>query len=164
MVNGTADFDAWYATAYPRVLAAVQVVCGFHDAQDATHTGFVRALEKWDNVQQMESPSRWVAQVAINAAKRSYLRSLRGRALETRTGAKPTAVDRYMDHDLWASVNELPTRQRQAVALRYIFDYDQKRIAEHLGVSGGTAAATLHQARATLRSSPHLEGNDGTIS
>jgi len=51
---------------------------------------------------------------------------------------------------------ELPERQREAIFLRYYADLDYEAIAELLGISAGTVAATLHAAHSALRE--RLEG------
>jgi RNA polymerase sigma factor (sigma-70 family) len=56
------------------------------------------------------------------------------------------------DAELRAALARLPERQRTAVFLRYYADLDYAAIAEALGVSMGTVAATLNAAHATLRS------------
>ena len=52
---------------------------------------------------------------------------------------------------LRAAVAALPDRQRTVLFLRYYADLEYDAIAEALGVAPGTVAATLNQARASLR-------------
>lgn len=53
---------------------------------------------------------------------------------------------------LWQAVQQLPPRQREAVALRYVADFSEAEVAERMGVAVGTVAATLHAAWARLAS------------
>ena len=55
------------------------------------------------------------------------------------------------DADLRAVLAVLPERQRTAVFLRYYADLDYAAIAEALGITTGTVAATLNAAHAALR-------------
>ena len=55
------------------------------------------------------------------------------------------------DADLEALIVALPDRQRLALFLRYYADLDYEAIADALGVTPGTVAATLHAAHRTLR-------------
>lgn len=165
MMSGERDqeFEGWYSANYSRVLAAVHIVCGDSAlAEDATHTACVRALEKWSSVREMRSPTGWVVRVGINAAKRSQSRRIRGRVLERNLTQPSSTLDRHADHELWDRVGQLPKRQREAIVLRYVDDLEQKDVASVLEIAPGTAAASLHQARASLRSSQLFEGNDGT--
>ena len=52
--------------------------------------------------------------------------------------------------ELWDAVRSLPAKQRTAVVLRYVGDYPEAEIAEAMGVTRGTVAATLSAARAAL--------------
>lgn len=54
------------------------------------------------------------------------------------------------DARLWAEVRALPERQRQMVVLRYVADLAEGDIAGVLGVSRGTVASTLSDARRRL--------------
>jgi RNA polymerase sigma factor (sigma-70 family) len=54
------------------------------------------------------------------------------------------------DEEVWAAVRKLPRRQRQCVALQYIFDCTVDETARTLGCAEGTVKADLHQARQTL--------------
>lgn len=153
MRKRSSEFDEWYRDSYPRVLAAVQVVCGDTAfAEDATHTAYVRALERWSTVRQMESPTGWVVRVGVNVAKRSFLRRIKGASVERQTSGSDTWTDQYTDHDLWEQVQRLSKQQRLAIALRYIEDLSQAEVATILGTAPGTAGATLNQARSSLRS------------
>jgi len=144
------DFDAWYKSEYKNVLAAVTLLCGndFARAEDAANDAFVKALEQWPSVREMDSPGGWVTRVAVNKAKRSL--RIRGRRVR-RLHARDKIEDTHVDTDLWRAVSALPARQRHALILRYIDDYSQKQVAEELDIAPGTAAATLNHARNNLR-------------
>jgi RNA polymerase sigma-70 factor (ECF subfamily) len=57
----------------------------------------------------------------------------------------------HEDARLAAAIAALPERQRLAIFLRYYADLDYAAIADALGISRGTVAATLHAARASLK-------------
>lgn len=151
MMANNDDFDAWYRSEYKRVLAAAVMLCG-HDrarAEDAVNDAFVKALDRWASVRDMESPGGWVTRVALNNAKRSF--RVRGRRIRQHH-ADQAVVQTHVDAELWQAVSRLPNRQRQALVLRYVDDYSQQEVARELGISPGTAAATLNHARKNLRS------------
>jgi RNA polymerase sigma-70 factor, ECF subfamily len=54
------------------------------------------------------------------------------------------------DPELAAAVRQLPPRRRLVVFLRYFGDLSYPQIAEVCGISEGTVAATLAQAREEL--------------
>ncbi|MDQ2647936.1 MAG: SigE family RNA polymerase sigma factor, partial [Actinomycetota bacterium] len=75
------DFEGWYRVEHGRLLAAVTLATGRVElAQDIVSEAFARALERWDRVSRMESPTGWVRQVAMNLVRRRFRRA----ALEER--------------------------------------------------------------------------------
>lgn len=148
------DFDDWYRSEYPRVLAAVAVVCSARSAQaeDATTDAFVKALEKWDTVSRMSSPTGWVTSVAINRARRSFRRSKRQADLLNSQQVSAVFESTHPDSDLIEALSKLSHRQRRAVILHHVEGFTQAEVADELGIAAGTASATLHQARTRLRS------------
>ncbi len=144
------SFEAWYRATHSGVLASVIVVSRDVDAaRDATAEAFTRALERWDRVGAMAAPEAWVHRVAVNALRRRHRRRLLEQRLLGRRSPDPEPP-RQLDREVWAAVASLPLRQRQAVGLRYLLGMTQSEVADAMGVATGTAAATLHAARAAL--------------
>lgn len=52
--------------------------------------------------------------------------------------------------EIWDVVGTLPIRQRAAIVLRYVVDLSEAEVAEVMGVSRGTVASTLSDARRRL--------------
>ena len=158
------DFDGWYRQAYPRVLAAVAVVCGPGSAhvEDATTDAFVKAFERWERVSAMDSPTGWVVRVATNNARRSFRRAGRLAELSNSDRIELVFSDSYRDADLVAALSNLSYRQRRALVLHHIEGMTQKEVADDLGIAPGTASATLSQARTKLRT--ELETTEGLTS
>jgi RNA polymerase sigma factor (sigma-70 family) len=143
-----ADFTAFYEHAHPRVLGVLCAVSGDrHTAIDATDEAFVRALERWSRVGKMSSPDGWTYRVALNGLRRAKRRAAKERAASHHlaiTSATPT------NPELWEAVRALAPRQCQAIALRYVADLPEAEIAEVMGITRGTVASTLADARAQL--------------
>jgi RNA polymerase sigma-70 factor (ECF subfamily) len=145
------DFDTWYEEQHPLVLAALTVASGRPDvAADATDEAFVRAYERWERVRRMDSPGGWLYRVALNDLRRRCRRqALERELLRRQPPPAPVAVP-IPAPDVWEAVRRLPTRQRTAVALRYILDLSEPEVARVMGVSRGSASASLVAARRTL--------------
>jgi len=149
------EFEDWYRSEYSRVIAIVLVVVGGDRAvaEDAVAGAFVKAFERWPEVETMARPGAWVSRVAINNAK-----SLRRRTYRWVSFA-PDHHDKSHDEVVpaetgtWKHLEALTPRQRRALVLRYVDDLPQKGVAESLGVTEGTASATLSQARRKVRAS-----------
>lgn len=158
MTDRDQEFDRWFRTEYRRVLSSVIVVCAgdLVRAEDATNDAFVKAFERWPKVRVMDAPTSWVTKVAINVAKRSFSLRRRHMPLSNQDVAVHDA-ELEIDPNLWAAVDRLPMRQREAIVLRYVDDLTQPQVAKSLHVATGTAAATLSQARTNLRA--ELEGD-----
>lgn len=151
--HSDADFERWYRTEHPRVMAALALSSGDVDvAREATDEAFVRAFERWPKVQLMEAPGGWLYRVAMNELRRRLRRQrlerdlLRRHRPPSETGPLP-----IRDPQMWDAVRELPRRQRSAIALRYVLDLTEREVASTMGVSRGSASATLTAARRNLQ-------------
>ena len=154
MTGGSdSDFERWYRREHQRVLTALAVAGGDTEvAREATDEAFVRAYERWDRVRAMDSPGGWLYRVALNelrrrCRRRSIERDLLRRKQE-RIEIEPPPVS---DPRVWEAVRALPTRQRSAIALRYVLDLTEREVAETMGTSRGSASATLATARRNLQ-------------
>lgn len=153
-------FERWYRQEYRAVLSLTMLVCkDTSHAEDATTDAFLKALERWNQVEEMTSPGGWVSRVAVNNAKRRLTTNRLRRSLKLTSETTAIApAHKPSDDGLWNAVRELPQRQRCAIVLRYLDDLTQREVASELGVAEGTAAATLSQARNSLKSS--IQGNN----
>jgi RNA polymerase sigma-70 factor, ECF subfamily len=139
-------------TSYPRLVAAVALVCGSRPAaEDAVQEALLKAWERTERGEEIQSLTAWVTTVALNQA-RSRLRSLmaerraRYRLGHEAVGGTPTG-DRI---DVERALSTLPRRQREAVVLRYYLELDTQEVATALGINDGTVKSTLFRARAAL--------------
>jgi RNA polymerase sigma factor (sigma-70 family) len=143
------SFDAWYDREHDRMIATLLLVTGDLElAAEGVDEACSRALERWERVGAMESPSGWVYRVAFNHASRVARR----RSMEARLFRKTTPTPELPEpaHELWELVASLPRRQREVVMLRYVAGLPEGEIASALGISRGTVSSTLHDARQRL--------------
>jgi RNA polymerase sigma-70 factor, ECF subfamily len=147
--------------ARPKVLATVALWCGSVDiAADATDEAFVRALDRWQRVRAMASPTGWAVTVAMNVARRRARRRSMEAALLRRS--RPTANLPEPASEVFELVNDLARQQRAIVLLRYVADLAQADIATLLGVSRSTVSSALTDAHRRLRSLLGDEPNEPT--
>lgn len=143
------SFEGWYRMEHPRVLALLTVAAGDADlGRDIASEAFVRALERWERVEAMDSPAAWTYRVGVNLLRRRLRRAAFERRLQADRPAP--AAPPSVESDLWDAVRALPVRQRTAVALRYVCDLPQDEIASIMHVAVGTVSATLTAARRSL--------------
>lgn len=139
-------------TSYPRLVAAVALVCGSRPAaEDAVQEALLRAWERSERGEEFESMNAWVTTVALNHARSGLRRIIverRARSrLQTPVIASPPTGDRI---DIERALATLPRRQREAVVLRYYVQLDTREVAAALRVNEGTVKSTLFRARAAL--------------
>ena len=162
-VGSPEGFEDWYRREHGRLVSALTVAAGDADvAQDLVSEAFARALERWDRVSTMDSPTGWVRQVAVNLLRRRHRRAalerrLLGRAPD-RTSECPSPT---VDPDLWAAVMALPQQQRAVLGLRLVLDLSQAETARLLGIRPGTVSATLLAARRTVGVALSSDGSPG---
>ena len=155
------EFEPWYRAEFPRVLGAMTMLCGDPEtARDCASEAFARALERWSRVGKMESPGGWTYRVALNVMRRRGRRaSLEAKLLRRYRPTESHEIP-LSDHQVWNAVRALPDRQRTAITLRYVADLPEREIAEAMGVSPGTVASNLHDARKRLAT---LLGDDWNV-
>jgi RNA polymerase sigma-70 factor (ECF subfamily) len=148
-----ASFSAWYGEEAAGVTRTLAVALGNVElAQEAVAEAFARAWARWDRVAAMASPTGWVYTVALNVARTDFSRAGRaGVAARFTPGATElTESPPLRDDELWGAVRALPPRARLAIALRYVADLTEAEVALVMGVSRGTVASTLSEARRRL--------------
>ena len=139
-------------TSYPRLVAAVALVCGSRAAaEDAVQEALLRAWERSEKGDEIRSLEGWVTTVALNLA-RSGLRRIRSeRRARARLGTsgvgEPLTADRI---DVDRALATLPRRQREVAVLRYYLQLDTREVASVLGLNEGTIKSTLFRARVAL--------------
>lgn len=160
-VRVPSQFEAFYREEYPSVVALSYVLSGSRPAaEDLAQEAFLRAHWEWERVGRMEAPGAWVRRVVVNLG-RSRFRRLRSEAAARArlTTAPTTLVAPDSEYDaFWAEVRRLPSRQAQAIALRYVDDLSVSEIADVLEVAEGTVKALLHQGRERLERQLRVKG------
>jgi len=147
-----ASFEVWYQEHHSHLLAAMVVAAGSVDvARDVTDEAFARAFERWSRVYKMASPTGWTYSVALNVLRRRQRRrALEHRLLAHHTRPDVTTPTPEMSIDVWDAICSLAPRARAAIALRYLSDLRETEVAEVMGITSGTVARMLHDARQLL--------------
>ncbi|WP_046228191.1 sigma-70 family RNA polymerase sigma factor [Paenibacillus dauci] len=72
----------------------------------------------------------------------------------TQSGAETTVIRQESEHELLSLVQELPSKLRSVVIMRYYQEYSFQEVADVLDIPLGTAKSRHHQAIARLRKDP----------
>jgi RNA polymerase sigma-70 factor (ECF subfamily) len=158
------DLDAFIATEYPKVVAAVGLITGNHqDAADAVQDAIVGFLAK-PPTHPVTNLAAWFTVVASNRLRDAYRSAAAQRRALDRMGAPVDSAEdviALLDRDVLDALRQLPLHQRQVCTLHYLMDQSIETIAEGLGVSEGTVKTHLHRARKALASRLRKEDHLG---
>jgi len=143
------SFDDWYAREHSRLVNTLVLTTGdIHSASESVDEAFARALEHWDRVSLMASPSGWVYKVALHHARRTARRTSMERRLHLRHPGRDEVPSPA--GEIWHLLSQLSTRQREVVVLRHIADLRETEIGDVLGISRSTVSSTLADAYSRL--------------
>jgi len=156
----TALFAAHYR---PLVRLATLLLHDAGVAEEVTQDAFVALHGRWSRLREPDRAVAYLRQIVVNRS-RSALRhrgvverflSRQGPAAHAPSAEAGAMASAEFDRMLVA-VRARPTRQREAVVLRYYADLPEADIAEAMGVSRGAVKSHLFRAMAALRRS--MEG------
>ncbi len=136
---------------YARVVAAVTLACGSRlNAEDAVQEALRRAWERGQAGDVLDSPTAWIAVVAMNLARSGLRRKLAERRALDRLAPLAGADLSEDTMEVMAAVRKLPRREREAIVLHYWLDMPVEEIGKQLGVSSGAVKNSLFRARRSL--------------
>jgi RNA polymerase sigma factor (sigma-70 family) len=131
-------------------------------AADAVQESLLRLWRALRRGMAIERPAAWAFRTVYHLAmadhrwRRQLARLLPRIAPLQMDYAGPEASDRL---SVWAAVDHLPARQRQALYLHYAADLPFDQVAEILGISAGAARSHASRGMATLRADLAKEMN-----
>ena len=141
----TERFDELAAVAY-RV--AYRIHGDRHVAEDIAQEALARAYSRWNKVSTYANA--WVARVAGNLAV-DLLRKKKLPAPAEQVGVEQDAMV-VLRMELQRALQILPTRQREAMILRYLADMPEAAVGKALGIRPGTVKQHLHRGAEAMRS------------
>jgi RNA polymerase sigma factor (sigma-70 family) len=146
-------FEAFFEAEHERLLRALFIVTGSaEEADELMQDAFVAVWERWDRVGGMNDPTGYLYRTAMNRF-RSRLRSTRAAARRVvRAGPPPDPFEAVDDRDMvLRALAGLSVRQRAALVLTDLLDFDSNQAARILGIKAATVRALASQGRAALR-------------
>ncbi len=121
------------------------------DAADSYQDTLTAALGAYPNLKHADNLRGWLFTIAhrkvIDAARVKQRRPIPAARVPER--AAPAAPE--PDDELWASVQELPTGQREAVLFRFVGDLSYAEVGRTLGCSEAAARQRVKEGIAKLR-------------
>jgi RNA polymerase sigma-70 factor, ECF subfamily len=122
------------------------------EAEELTQEAFVRVLERWDRVSEMDDPHAYLFQTAMNAFRSSYGRALL--AARRTIGVMPSdeAIAHVDERDaLVRALAPLSPRQRASLVLTDLLGFSSEQAARMLGIRPSTVRMHTSRARAALK-------------
>jgi RNA polymerase sigma factor (sigma-70 family) len=125
---------------------------GRTDADDCYQETWLSALRAYPRLRDPSNLRGWIFTIAHRKAI-DLVRSRRRAPVPSSEPAETPVVDRRegFDDDLWASVRELPAKQRTALAMRFVADAAYPEIATAMGTSEEAARRNVHEGVKRLR-------------
>ncbi len=146
-------FDAFFRRERRAVIGLAYALSGSRLAcEDLAQEAFVAAYRRWDEIGAYDNPGAWVRRVVANRAVSTVRRRVAEAKAVASLGFRRVRPAELPDEsaDLWALVRDLPKRQAQAVALRYVEQLTPEEIAEVLGISRDSVYTHLRRAHQAL--------------
>ncbi|HZJ50282.1 MAG TPA: RNA polymerase sigma factor [Actinomycetota bacterium] len=135
-------FEQIVAEHGPAILRVCRAVLGPHDADDAWSETFLAALRAYPDLRPDSNIEAWL----VTIAKRKAIDQHRTRARRPVPVAQPPEVPAPAQDqpgsektELWEALQELPYKQREAVAYHYLAGLPYAQVAEILGNSEAAA-------------------------
>jgi RNA polymerase sigma factor (sigma-70 family) len=129
---------------------------GHSAADDCYQETWVAALRAYPRLRSADNLRAWLLTIAHHKSI-DYLRARRRQAvpvaevpeLPDRSWAAQPVADG--EDELWQLVRQLPSKQRTALALRYVFDAAHAEIGSVMGTSEEAARRNVHEGLKRLR-------------
>ncbi|MCY3807479.1 MAG: sigma-70 family RNA polymerase sigma factor [bacterium] len=140
-----AAFEEFYRAEY---LSMVRLAFGLLDtpesAEEITQDAFAKVFEHWDR---LDNPGGYLRTAIVNGARSELRRrEVRRRIPPGRPRQIPAEQDYLLD-----ALEQLPTRRKTALVLRYYGAMSEREIAETMGIRPGTVKSLLSGGLAQLR-------------
>jgi RNA polymerase sigma-70 factor (ECF subfamily) len=160
------DFDTFYATSAPRVLAHVAMMVGTSaEAEDAVAEAYLRAWNRWHRIARYDDPEAWVRRVAYRCAVSTWRK-----AVNRLHAHRREAVDRHVaalnpDHvAVIDALRKIPEGQRRVIVLHHLAGLTVAEIHRETGLPAGTITTWLARGRRALAghlTEDHAMGREG---
>ena len=142
------QIEAAYRHRYVAFRNALATVTGdFDAAHDVVQEAFAEALRKRDNYRGDGPIEAWIWRIALRLA---FARCDARDMLPLTDISEPTLPEPDLNPVLDQALRHLPPKRRLIVFLRYFGDLSYAEISDVCGISEGTVAASLAQARNDL--------------
>ena len=143
-------------------LLIYRIVGNVSDAQDLTQEAFIKALQRQDQLKDLEKAAHWLSRIATNTAIDFLRRAGRVNFTDLETLPEPVLRSRQESPEqrvlrtehrerLEAGLEVLTAREKMALLLRDVEDLPAEEVALRLNCSKATVRSHIANARVKLR-------------
>ena len=131
---------------------------GADDPEDIVGEAFYQVFRRWNRLRDPSAAVAYLRAVTCNLVRMRVRHLQVARRHQWRAGPAPVLSDttsaegelREDQRRLLGALEQLPTRQREALVLRYWLDLSQTEIATTMGISAGAVKSHTSRGMATL--------------
>ena len=149
----TVQFEAFFEAEKHQLYRALCLVTrNRHEAEDLTQDAFIRVLERWDRVAEMEDPHGYLYRTAMNVFRRRYGRVLRTARRSMQIVPTDDEIAEIDERDAAVrALAGLSPRQRAAVVLVDLLGFRSEEAARMLGIRPSTLRMHASRAHTALK-------------
>lgn len=148
----TAEFDQRYEELFADLRRLCRAMGVGASAEDLAQEVLLYGRSRLGDLRDDQRLVPWLRRIAVRSAARA--RNAESRTTTTERDWHDEGLGQVeLQLDQMHALGQLSRRQRQVVSLCYLLGYRQDEVAEMLGVSRGTVARTLWEARCRLATS-----------
>jgi RNA polymerase sigma-70 factor (sigma-E family) len=156
LVGAETGFALFVHQHTPALLRTAYLLTGDRaSAEELVQDTLVRLYAKWVRVEEAEAPLAYVRRCLtnryINYQRRAARREYAYEDVPERVDERDLLGQLADRDEIWASLRDLPDRQRAALVLRFFEDLSDAESAEALGCRIGTVRSLISRGLATLR-------------
>jgi RNA polymerase sigma-70 factor (sigma-E family) len=149
----TALYSANYRSL---VRLSVLLVRDIATAEEVVQDAFVAMHSAWRRLRDPEKALSYLRQSVVNRSRsvlrhRAVVEKYAPKGLPDAPSAENGAITELERTEVIKALGELPTRQREALVLRYYADLSEAEIASTMGISRGAVKSHTARGMATLR-------------
>jgi RNA polymerase sigma factor (sigma-70 family) len=147
------SFEDFFELEHEALFAALYLLTGNRsDAEDLMQLAFLKLWERWNWVQEMDSPTGYLYRTAMNCFRSQRRRTIMAARKAVRPAAGTDPLDRVAERDdVDRALAALSRRQREAVVLVDLFQYPADEAARLMGIAPSTLRVQLARGRERVR-------------
>ena len=152
-ISPTVLFEAFFEAEKDQLYRALCLVTrNRHEAEDLTQDAFIRVLERWDRVAEMDDPHGYLYRTAMNSFRQRYGRALRTAKRSMQLVPADDEIAEIDERDAAVrALGGLSPRQRAAVVLVDLLGFRSEEAAQMLGIRASTLRMHASRAHAALK-------------